>query len=84
MALTKKIVDGETVYQDAYIKVVSNTVSKITSLAKVCFYESQSGQVFKTKEYGFVTNLEDGSANAIKLAYEHVKTLPEFVNAVDC
>jgi len=84
MALTKSIINNDIAYPNAYIKVVSNSVSKITSLAKICFYENQTGQVFKTKEYGFATNLEDGLANPIKLAYEHIKQLPDFLGAKDC
>lgn len=84
MALTKQVIDGEKVYRNAYIKVVSNTVSKITSLAKVAFYEDQTGQIFKTEEYGFVTNLENTTENSLKQAYEHVKKLPDFAGAIDC
>ena len=84
MALTKQIIDGEKVYPNAYIRVVSNAVSKITSLAKVAFYENQTGQIFKTEEYGFVTNLENTTENSLKQAYEHIKKLPEFANATDC
>lgn len=84
MALTKKLVIGNNVYPNAYIKVVSNNVSKITSLAKVIFYENQDGQPIETKEFGFVSNVEDGAANPLKLAYEHLKSLPEFADAVDC
>lgn len=84
MALSKSIVDGNTVYPNAYIRVVSTNVSKITSLAKVVFYESKDGQQFKTKEFGFVSNIEDGASNPIKQAYAHLKTLPEFAGAADC
>jgi hypothetical protein len=84
MALSKSIVVGTTVYPHAYIRVVSTNVSKITSLAKVVFYESKNGQQFETKEFGFVSNIEDAAPNALKQAYEHIKKLPEFAGATDC
>lgn len=84
MAFTKTIVDGTTVYPNAYIRVASTNVSKITSLAKVVFYTEQTGQSFQVKEFGFVSNIEDNASNPLRLAYEHLKTLPEFIGAVDC
>jgi hypothetical protein len=57
---------------------------KITSLAKVVTYENQSGQSIETKEFGFVSNIEDAAPNALTQAYEHVKKLPEFAGATDC
>jgi hypothetical protein len=84
MALKKQITIGASVYPDAYIKVASTSVSKITSLAKVVIYENQSGQPIETKEFGFVSNIEDAAPNALKQAYEHIKKLPEFSNATDC
>lgn len=84
MALSKSIVHGTTVYQNAYIRVVSTSVSKITSLAKVVIYENQAGQQIETKEFGFVSNIEDAAPNALAQAYEHLKILPEFAGATDC
>ena len=84
MALTKQIIIGENVYPDACIRVVSATVSKITSLAKVVIYENQAGQPIETREFGFVSNIEDTVPNALKQAYDHIKALPEFAGATDC
>ena len=84
MALKKQITVDAIVYPDAYIKVASTSVSKITSLAKVVIYESQAGQPIETKEFGFVSNIEDVSPNALKQAYKHIKTLQEFAGATDC
>ena len=84
MALTKQIIIGGNVYPNAYIKVVSTSVSKITSLAKVVIYENQAGQQTETKEFGFVSNIEDAAPNALAQAYKHIKNLPEFAGATDC
>lgn len=84
MALKKQITIDAVVYPDAYIKVVSTTVAKITSLAKVVIYENQAGQSIENKEFGFVSNIEDASPNALKQAYEYIKKLPEFSSAIDC
>ena len=69
----------EIIYQDCYIKVMSVTVSKRETVAYVSF--SGDGKQFG-KEYKFETVL--GDANAIAQAYNHLKTLPLFVGAVDC
>jgi hypothetical protein len=84
MALKKQIIIGEKVFPNAYVRVVSATVSKITSLAKVVIYENEAGQPIETKELGFVSNIDDVAPNALKQAYEHVKKLPEFADATDC
>lgn len=84
MALKKQITIDANVYPDAYIKVVSTTVSKITSLAKVVIYENQAGQPIDSKEFGFVSSIEDSIPNALKQAYDHIKALPEFAGATDC
>lgn len=34
--------------------------------------------------FAFVPDIADGSANFIAQAYEHLKTLPEFADAIDC
>jgi hypothetical protein len=84
MALKKQITIDSNIYPDACIRVVSATVSKITSLAKVVIYENEAGQPIENREFGFVSNMDDVAPNALKQAYEHVKKLPEFAGATDC
>jgi len=64
---------------NAYIKVESVSGDKNNVTATVT---TKIGSNIKTKFYQFKPNL-DGS-NFIKQAYEHLKTLPEFADAVDC
>lgn len=64
---------------NAYIKVGSVSGDKNNVTATVL---TKIGSNIKTKFYQFKPNL-DGS-NFIKQSYEHLKTLPEFVDAVDC
>ena len=84
MALKKQIIVDTVVYPDAYIRVVSTTVSKITSLAKVVIYENQAGQPIDSKDFGFVSSIENSIPNALKQAYDYIKNLPEFAGATDC
>ena len=63
---------------NAYIKVESVSGDKETVTATVT---TKIGEGVKTKFYHYKPNL-DGS-NFIKQAYEHLKTLPEFADAVD-
>lgn len=64
---------------NAYIKVESVSGGKDNVTATV---STKIGENVKTKFYHYKPNL-DGS-NFIKQAYEHLKTLPEFADAVDC
>ena len=64
---------------DVYIKVERVTGSKDSVTADVSF---RADGFVGAKSYQFAPNM-DGS-NFIAQAYEHLKTLPEFVGAVDC
>jgi len=63
---------------NCYIKVEAVSGGKDNVVASVLF---KSDTVAFTKTYEFVPDM-DGS-NFIKQAYEHIKTLAEFVNAED-
>lgn len=66
----------------AYVKVERVIADKATSLAEVSFSaDSRQVSVFQ-KVYGFGLDLD--GPNPIKQAYEHLKTLPEFADALDC
>ena len=67
----------------AMIKSVSGDKSKIS--LKVVFYADNSKeQTIEYKQYTFTPSVADGSTNFIQQGYEHLKTLPEFADAVDC
>lgn len=71
------------IVQDAYARITSATCSKKVLAFQVDFLASADERVsFKTAAYEGQHDLE--GANAIKQAYEMLKTLPEFADAQDC
>lgn len=65
----------------AYIKVAHISGSKNEIVASVNF--KGDTQQF-TKQYQISVSVESGASNFIAQVYEHLKTLPEFSDAVDC
>lgn len=87
MALTKTIslqnnFCRESTFENAYIKIVSISGSKKSLTAEIAIFESKDGMFLKSQNFSFVPEL-DGS-NFIRQAYLHLKSLPEFADAVDC
>jgi hypothetical protein len=87
MALTKQVqlknnFEEISSFPAAYIKVEQVIADKLESEAVIAFYKEKDGLLVKGARYNFQTSLEGG--NAIKQAYEHLKTLPEFADATDC
>lgn len=82
MALqTNKTWNGITV-QDAYLKIISYSGNKNTmSFALGCFASSSEEKMFSQEKHQCAVDL-DGD-NAVKQAYEYLKTLPEFSSATD-
>ena len=70
----------EVTIPEAYIKVESTLGNKNEQQIVVSFTKNNS--LLNSKQYLFNPNM-DGD-NFIKQAYLHLKTLPEFSNAVDC
>jgi len=67
----------------SYIRVAHITGTKDQITANVVFHKnSGNGEMFKANAHTFKPNMDGG--NFIKQAYEYLKTLPEFANAVDC
>ena len=65
----------------AYIKVDSVYGDKTQLTANVSFKGDTQSFI---KQYQIPASVENGSANFIAQAYNHLKTLPEFAGAVDC
>lgn len=88
MALRKTIkktvngFSGTLVCENAYWKVTDIVGTKTNVKFCVCAF-SEEKQV-DAVTYSFKPSVEEGSANFIKQAYEHLKTLPEFDGAEDC
>lgn len=67
---------------DCYIKVERVEASKVLGNATVAFYKDDKSALLEEARYEFPVNLEGD--NFIAQAYTHLKTLPEFADAVDC
>jgi hypothetical protein len=87
MALTKTITlknnFGEnSEFPDAYLRVDRVDGSKREVVAQIGFYKEVEGAFLLSKFISFSPSMDNG--NFIAQAYEHLKTLPEFADAVDC
>ena len=87
MALTKPITlvnnfQEFSIFEDAYLKVTSFSGSKETVSFALSIFKKKDGVLLQKQEYLFAMDLE--GSNPIKQAYEYLKTLPEFSDAVDC
>ena len=80
--ITKTVYGKELNFADSYIKVESVSGTKYNMDYEVVVACEKEGEVLNTFSETFVPTL-DGS-NFITQAYEHLKTLPEFSDAVDC
>jgi hypothetical protein len=66
-----------------YIKVTMVSADKTNVVSDVLFRkDTAEGAIIKSVRHSFAPNMQ--GENFIKQAYEHLKTLPEFANAVDC
>jgi hypothetical protein len=65
----------------AYVKVININGNKNQIVANVYF--KGETQEFN-KQYVVPVSVEVGAPNFIAQVYEHLKTLPEFSDAVDC
>lgn len=72
----------ETTLSDLYIKVTSTYTTKHEVEASVTAFTNAEGAGLLTEFYTFSLDLE--GPNPIKQAYQFLKTLPEFSDAVDC
>jgi hypothetical protein len=87
MALKKTVIlknnfGEDSVFANAYIRVMQVIGTKRSCSASVQICKSSDGAVLQTSEYSFGVDLEGG--NFIKQSYEYLKTLPDFADAIDC
>jgi hypothetical protein len=67
----------------SYIRVSNITGNKNEIVASVIFHKDDTnGEAFKAGNYKFTPDMSGG--NFIKQAYDHIKSLPEFADAIDC
>jgi len=69
-------------YEDCYIKVATVIASKSEGQATVVFSAKTKDLILFERNFLFPIDLE--GPNPIKQAYLHLKTLPEFADAIDC
>jgi hypothetical protein len=73
----------EFVVNAAYLKVQKVTATKDSAVAEVHWFKAKGEQKpIQIWQHGFVPALEGD--NFIKQAYNHIKTLEEYADAVDC
>jgi hypothetical protein len=68
---------------NCYCKVISVDGGKDGADIK-CLLRDESKGATAIAGYSFVPSVVDGAENFIAQAYAHLKTLPEFADAVDC
>lgn len=73
---------GDVILNNGYCKITNIIGSKEQIKFTLTVINKKSNIIFKESIYKFVPNMDGG--NFIKQAYEHLKTLPEFVGATDC
>jgi len=87
MALQKTIslttnFDTPVTFDNAYIRVDGVNVKKGFGQASVITHKEKDGQILQKKNYVFEYDLN--GVNPISQAYQHLKKLAEFADAVDC
>jgi uncharacterized protein YecE (DUF72 family) len=70
------------IFEDAYVKVTHVSSTKDFAVATYKFFKTQLGKELEERIIQFSLDLE--GSNPIKQAYQFLKTLPEFSDAVDC
>lgn len=89
MALNKTITAQnnfglDSILDNCYCKVERIVGSKVEMVAMVSFLNNDKNRVFFDKSYVFVPVVGESAKDFIAQAYLHLKTLPEFADAVDC
>jgi hypothetical protein len=74
-------------YPNAYMRVERTEWNKKENSVSffVAIYADNSITVkIGNRSYTFMPSITEDSTNEVQQAYEHLKTLPEFENAIDC
>ena len=75
---------GAVVLPKTYCRVTMVVGNKTHLVFDVEVLNNEKDRLFLTQKYNFAPLVEPGSANFIEQAYNHLKTLPEYVGAIDC
>ena len=82
MAIKSKVIFKGIPINDAYIKVWRYEGDKEKTLFEAGIYADKDSEMITSQGHQLSLNLD--GANTIKQAYEYLKSLPEFSDAVDC
>jgi hypothetical protein len=77
---TVELDNYQVLIQDVYVKVENVFCSKLKATAVVSYTNNTNKLAQRSFEFQYDLN----GPNPIKQAYLHLKTLPEFADAVDC
>lgn len=87
MALEKTVTVSaygqELTFEKSYSRITYMAWNKDAATFTLTTFDADQVNVIEEKTYSFVPSVEDGALNFVKQAYEYLKTLPEFVGAVD-
>ena len=88
MALSKKLVlidnfGGQTAY-DCYVRINEVRSSKTNAVAKYSIMSADQSKVYETKDIDFEVSVALDALNIWTQAYQALKALPMFENAMDC
>jgi hypothetical protein len=89
MALQKTVslknnLGEQTIVENAYIKVDQVIFNKNKSFGIIQFKKSKDGNVMTINNFEFESFVGQNAKDAIAQGYDHIKSLPEFADAVDC
>lgn len=72
----------DVVFESCYFKVSRVVGDKLNLIVTVDAMSAKEGSTIERTDYMFVPSMT--ASNFIAQAYGHLKTLPEFVGAIDC
>ena len=69
---------------DAYCRVTQVVGDKTLLNASIEILNAEKNRLLMQRSVSFAPSIDNGAANFIAQAYEHLKSLPEFAGAQDC
>lgn len=80
---TKSVCGQELTFHNSYNKIVYVAGNKENVDFTLATLDENQEYTINEESYSFVPNIAENSQNFIKQGYEYLKSLPEFVGAVD-
>jgi hypothetical protein len=81
---SKNVYGDDVIFENAYFKIcqVSGSKEKVEMNVSI-FKDSNKEIAIENKSYEFVPSIEKDASEWIKQGYDYMKTLPEFIEAID-